>query len=112
MDTIFKILTNATLYKYRWCYDKQTNLFFLTGDPSNAPWARYKSLVETRLRTLAKINSFKDLKHVFAGTLERYRGGQKYAGYCSVRVDSQFRLIFLWKNNRAIDIQIVDYHGE
>ena len=31
-------------------------------------------------------------------------------GYCSIRVNDQFRIVFKFENGCAYDVQIVDYH--
>ena len=40
--------------------------------------------------------------------LEKLRG--QLAGYWSVRINDQWRIIFKWKENDALDVEIVDYH--
>ncbi len=41
--------------------------------------------------------------------LERLRGEQ--AGYYSIRINDQWRVIFRWEAGNALDVQVVDYHG-
>jgi toxin HigB-1 len=40
--------------------------------------------------------------------LERLKGNFKR--YWSVRVNKQWRVIFCWENNEALDVDVVDYH--
>jgi len=40
--------------------------------------------------------------------LEKLRG--QLTGYWSVRINNQWRIIFKWKENDALDVEIVDYH--
>lgn len=40
--------------------------------------------------------------------LEKLKGN--YKDYWSIRVNKQWRIIFKWKNNEAIDVDILDYH--
>jgi len=40
--------------------------------------------------------------------LEKLRGD--LAGYWSIRINRQWRIIFKWHDNTAIDVDIVDYH--
>ena len=40
--------------------------------------------------------------------LEPLRGELK--GFYSIRINSQWRIIFRWAENSATDVQIVDYH--
>ena len=39
---------------------------------------------------------------------EHLRGDLK--GYCSIRINDQFRVIFKFENGCAYEVQIVDYH--
>lgn len=32
------------------------------------------------------------------------------AGYCSIRVNDQYRVVFRFENSCAYDVQIIDYH--
>ena len=40
--------------------------------------------------------------------LEALRG--KWAGYWSIRVNDQYRVVFQWRDGHAWDVRIVDYH--
>jgi proteic killer suppression protein len=40
--------------------------------------------------------------------LEPLRGNLK--GFYSIRINSQWRIIFRWAENSAADVQVVDYH--
>ncbi len=63
------------------------------------------------LRKLLMINAAEILKDLIippGNRLERLRG--KKEGLYSIRVNDQWRIVFLWKNNKAYDIEIVDYH--
>ena len=33
-----------------------------------------------------------------------------WAGYHSIRVNDQWRIVFPWENNNAHDVQLIDYH--
>ena len=32
------------------------------------------------------------------------------AGFYSIRINNQFRIIFKWINDHAYDVQLIDYH--
>lgn len=49
-----------------------------------------------------------DLRIPPANRLERLRG--KRAGQYSIRINDQWRICFVWKNNDARNVEIVDYH--
>ncbi len=40
--------------------------------------------------------------------LEKLRGDR--AGYWSLRINDQWRIVFRWKSNDPLDVEIVDYH--
>lgn len=40
--------------------------------------------------------------------LEKLRGD--LAGYWSLRINDQWRIIFRWENKDALDVEITDYH--
>ena len=39
---------------------------------------------------------------------EKLKGDRK--GYCSIRINDQWRIIFKWKNGNAFEVTISDYH--
>ncbi|WP_438803533.1 type II toxin-antitoxin system RelE/ParE family toxin [Microcystis aeruginosa] len=41
--------------------------------------------------------------------LEALKGDRKEQ--YSIRINSQFRLCFIWTNNKPTDVEIVDYHS-
>ena len=49
-----------------------------------------------------------DLRSPPGNRLEPLRG--KLKGFYSIRVNSQWRIVFRWTENSAHDVQIVDYH--
>lgn len=49
-----------------------------------------------------------DLKVPPANRLEKLQGN--LSSYHSIRVNQQWRIIFIWYENDALDVQLVDYH--
>jgi len=49
-----------------------------------------------------------DLRSPPGNRLESLRGDFK--GFHSIRINSQWRIVFCWDANAAHDVQIVDYH--
>jgi proteic killer suppression protein len=49
-----------------------------------------------------------DLRVPPSNRFEHLRGSLK--GFCSIRVNEQFRIIFRFKNSNAYDVYIDDYH--
>jgi len=49
-----------------------------------------------------------DLKVPPGNRLEGLKGERR--GQHSIRINDQYRICFVWKNNDAYDVEIVDYH--
>ena len=49
-----------------------------------------------------------DLRSPPGNRLESLKGNRK--GFNSIRINSQWRIIFRWGENSATDVQVVDYH--
>ena len=49
-----------------------------------------------------------DLRIPPSNRLEALKGDRK--GQHSIRINDQYRICFLWQNNNAQDVEIVDYH--
>jgi proteic killer suppression protein len=68
-------------------------------------------LERVALRKLVQLDaaaSLADLRVPPGNRLEPLRGAR--AGQDSIRVNDQWRICFLWKENGAHDVKIVDYH--
>lgn len=49
-----------------------------------------------------------DLKISPSNRLEKLTG--KLNDYHSIRINAQWRIIFIWENGNASEVEIVDYH--
>ena len=49
-----------------------------------------------------------DLKVPPGNRLEALHGDRR--GQCSIRVNDQYRICFIWKDGGIEDVEIVDYH--
>lgn len=70
-----------------------------------------QSIQRTAYRKLKMLNNayaFKDLQVPPSNHLEKLKGNLE--GHYSIRINDQFRICFIWKNNDAFDVEIVDYH--
>lgn len=70
-----------------------------------------RSIWAVALRKLDMINAayeLKDLKVPPANRLERLKG--RWAGHYSIRINSQYRVVFRWADHNAKDVLITDYH--
>jgi toxin HigB-1 len=61
-----------------------------------------------KLDMLEASMNFKDLKVPPSNRFEHLKGDLK--GFCSIRINEQFRLIFRFENSNAYDVYIDDYH--
>ena len=61
-----------------------------------------------KLEILSAAVAFGNLMVPPGNRLEPLRGDRK--GQHSIRINSQWRICFVWNNNNAYDVEIVDYH--
>ncbi|MCW8795755.1 MAG: type II toxin-antitoxin system RelE/ParE family toxin [Chlorobium sp.] len=61
-----------------------------------------------KLDVLNAARSLEDLQSPPGNRLEALKGG--FAGFHSIRINNQWRIVFKWKASNAHDVQIVDYH--
>jgi proteic killer suppression protein len=61
-----------------------------------------------KLRQLDAALTVDDLKNPPSNHLESLRGDRKEQ--MSIRINNQWRLCFIWENNKAFEVEIVDYH--
>ena len=61
-----------------------------------------------RLERLDAATSLQDLSAVPGHRLEALKGDRK--GRYSIRINDQYRVCFVWKDNRAEGVEVVDYH--
>ena len=61
-----------------------------------------------KLRMLNNSINLADLQIPPSNRLEKLKGNLK--DYYSIRINSQWRIIFKWQNGNASNVEIVDYH--
>jgi toxin HigB-1 len=61
-----------------------------------------------KLRMLHRAQSLQDLRVPPSNHLEKLSGDR--AGQYSIRINDQWRLCFIWLEQDAYDVEIVDYH--
>ena len=69
------------------------------------------SLVNVALRKLDMLNAAKtiqDLRSVVGNRFEHLKGPLK--GFCSIRINDQWRIVFRWGDGNASDVRVTDYH--
>jgi proteic killer suppression protein len=62
-----------------------------------------------KLRMLDQARTLNDLRIPPANRLEALKGGR--AGQFSIRVNSQWRICFVWTDGGPANVEIVDYHA-
>ena len=66
----------------------------------------------TARRKLLYLDEAEDLQDLLAppgNRLEKLKGDR--GGQYSIRINDQWRICFKWSGNKAMDVEIVDYHG-
>jgi proteic killer suppression protein len=61
-----------------------------------------------KLRMLNNSQNLLDLRIPPSNRLEKLSGNLK--DYHSIRINDKWRIIFVWDNNNAYDVSIIDYH--
>jgi toxin HigB-1 len=61
-----------------------------------------------KMMVIAASTNLQDLRVPPGNHLEQLRGN--LAGFWSVRVNDQWRIIFRWANGAAADVKLTDYH--
>lgn len=70
-----------------------------------------RNIQDIVLRKLIMINqalNINDLRVPPGNRLEKLKGD--YKQFHSIRVNQQWRIIFIWENNNVQKIQLIDYH--
>jgi toxin HigB-1 len=70
--------------------------------------SQLKELAIYKLDVLNAAQSLKDLQAPPGNRLEALKGD--FAGFHSIRINNQWRLVFRWRDSSAHDVQIIDYH--
>lgn len=73
--------------------------------------ARFANISAVATRKLQQIDSAVTLQSLRAppgNRLEALKGDRR--GQHSIRINDQFRVCFVWKDDGVLDVEIVDYH--
>lgn len=63
---------------------------------------------QIKLARLGAVTSIQDLREIRGNRFEALKGDRK--GQYSIRINDQYRICFRWKNENALEVEIVDYH--
>ncbi len=86
--------------------DKNTETLF--QDIAVPKFKNLERVVRRKLIFLDQARSLNDLKSPPNNCLEALKGDR--GGTYSIRINKQWRLCFVWKDNDAYEVEIVDYH--
>ena len=87
--------------------DKETEKVW-NGERSGKLPNEIQQISRRKLRMLNNSLNLQDLRIPPSNRLEKLSGNLK--DYCSIRINSQWRIIFLWESGNAFEVKIVDYH--
>ena len=84
----------------------QTEELFTTG--KSKKFGNFKAVAERKLQMLDAAVTLEFLKSPPGNRLEALKGDR--VGQYSIRVNDQWRLVFVWTPAGAEDVELVDYH--
>jgi len=67
-----------------------------------------QEVARRKLRMLNNSQNLTDLRTPPSNHLEKLKGRLK--AYHSIRINNQWRIIFVWRSGNAADVEITDYH--
>ena len=71
-------------------------------------YGNLQKIIKRKLDMLHYAHNEQDLTVPPANRFEYLKGN--LSGYCSIRINDQFRIVFKFDNGSAYDVQITDYH--
>lgn len=86
---------------------KQTEQIWKGYRAKNMP-LNIQNIARRKLRMLNNSQSILDLRVPPSNRLEKLSGDM--AGFYSIRINRQWRIVFQWTEGNATDVQIMDYH--
>lgn len=86
------------------------NFFFDDLAPRGAGWVNLRKIVRRKMAALDSAHVLEDLRVPPGNQLEALKGD--LAGYFSIRVNDQWRVIFKWTGGAQgpSNVDVVDYH--
>jgi toxin HigB-1 len=86
--------------------DAETQALFY--GTSSRRWANIQRTAMRKLAMLNRAQKLSDLRIPASNHLKALKGD--LAGYHSIRINDQFRVVFIWRDNEPCHVSIVDYH--
>ena len=87
--------------------DKDTAKIW-SGERVKSLSTEVQEMARRKLRMLNNSQDLADLQIPPSNRLEKLKGN--YKDFHSIRINSQWRIIFNWNNGNADQVEIVDYH--
>ena len=87
--------------------DKYTELIWRGESVKKIP-LEVQRIGRRKLRMINNSQGIIDLRMPPSNRLEKLKG--KLKDFYSNRINSQWRVVFIWENNNASQVQIIDYH--
>lgn len=72
------------------------------------PSIEIQNIGRRKLRMLNNSTDLLDLRIPPSNRLEKFSGNLN--NFYSIRIDNQWRIIFVWENGNAFEVEIIDYH--
>jgi len=88
--------------------DKLTQSFFETGKAGRAPWSNCAVTARRKLDMVHYAAELVDLRVPPGNRLEALSGD--LAGFHSIRINDQGRVVFSWSSAGPAAVRIMDYH--
>ncbi len=85
--------------------NKESAEIWMTGKTRGSPPA---NVTKRKLAMLDGAMALEDLKFPPGNRLEKLRGNRQ--GQCSIRINDQYRICFVWRGHDAFEVEITDYH--
>jgi proteic killer suppression protein len=86
--------------------DKKTERFF--AGAAVKEFSGFRKAAERKLTMLDSAAEVRDLLSPPGNCLERLKGDR--AGQYSIRINDQWRICFVWKDDGPHEVEIADYH--
>ena len=86
--------------------DAEVERFF--GGESVRRFKAFERPAFRKLKYLAAAHGLVDLRVPPGNRLEALHGDRE--GQCSIRINDQWRICFVWREGAAYDVEVVDYH--
>jgi proteic killer suppression protein len=67
-----------------------------------------QDIARRKLRMISSSQNINDLRIPPSNHLEKLSGNLK--NYYSIRINKQWRIMFIFENDNALNVQIIDYH--